>query len=120
MASQAFFLVVSGSRTFSNANIIAKHLQQALQKQPHLVLISGGAKGADALVKQWAYQHQVPCLVVPAKWSQYGKAAGPIRNNFMLTMGHGLLAFPQAGSKGTVGVINKAKQLGLPTKVVQP
>jgi len=118
MATSAFFLVVSGSRNYSNAKIINKHLQSALQKQPNLVLVSGGAKGADRLVQQWAASNHVPCLVVPAKWHQFGKAAGPIRNNFMLAMGHGLLAFPLASSKGTISVIKTAKKLGLPTKVV--
>lgn len=118
MATSAFFLVVSGSRNYNNPNIIAKHLQSALQKQPNLVLVSGGAKGADRLVQQWAANNHVPCLVVPAKWHQFGKAAGPIRNNFMLAMGHGLLAFPLASSKGTLSVIKSAKKLGLPTKVV--
>jgi hypothetical protein len=120
MATTAFFLVVSGSRNFSNPSIIAQHLQQALQKQPNLVLISGGAKGADRLVQEWASNNHVPCLVVPAKWHKFGKSAGPIRNNFMLAMGQGLLAFPQASSKGTVSIIRQAKKLGLPTKVVQP
>ncbi len=120
MATSAFFLVVSGSRNFSSPSIIAKHLQQALQKQPNLVLVSGGAKGADRLVQQWAATHHVPCMVVPAKWHRFGKAAGPIRNNFMLAMGHGLLAFPLASSKGTFSVIKTAKKLGLPIKVVQP
>lgn len=119
MASSTFFLVVSGSRNFSNANIIAKHLQHALQKQPNLVLISGGAKGADHLVQQWASNNYVPCMVVPAKWHKFGKSAGPIRNNIMLAMGNGLLAFPQASSKGTISVIRQAKKLGLPTKIVQ-
>ena len=120
MATSTFFLVVSGSRNFSNASIIAQYLQQALQKQPNLVLVSGGAKGADHLVQQWASNNHVPCLVVPAKWHKFGKAAGPIRNNFMLAMAHGLLAFPQTTSKGTFSVIKQAKKLGLPTKVVQP
>ncbi len=118
MATSAFFLVVSGSRNYNNPKTIAKHLQQALNKQPNLVLVSGGAKGADHLVQQWAANNHVPCLVVPAKWHQFGKAAGPIRNNFMLSMGHGLLAFPLASSKGTISVIKTAKKLGLPTKVV--
>ena len=118
MASSAFFLVVSGSRNFNNSDLIAQHLQAALDKQPHLVLVSGGARGADTIVQRWAAAHSVPCLVVPARWQQFGKAAGPIRNSFMLSMAHGLLAFPLASSKGTASIIKRASKLGLPTRVV--
>ena len=120
MVVNPFFLVVSGSRQFSNKSIIHLHLQSALKKQPKLVLVSGGAAGADQIVRSWAVANKVPFLSVPAHWQRFGKAAGPIRNSFMLSIASGLLAFPLASSKGTVSIIRQARKLGLPTKVVQP
>ncbi len=118
MSHSVFYLVVSGSRHFSNSPLLASHLSAALRKQPGLVLVCGSGKGCDTLVRQWAASHKVPLLVAPAHWSSLGKAAGPIRNQFMLSMAQGVLAFPLAGSKGTAHVIRSAKQLGLPLRVV--
>ena len=118
MSHSTFFLVVSGSRSFSNSRLLAQHLQAALHKQPGLVLVCGSSKGCDALVRQWAATHKIPLLVAPAHWASYGKAAGPVRNRFMLSIAQGVLAFPLAGSKGTTHVIREARQLGLPLRVV--
>ena len=118
MSNSVFHLVVSGARHLSNASLVATHLSSALSKQPGLVLVCGNGKGCDTLVRQWASTHKVPLLVAPAHWASYGKAAGPIRNRFMLSMAQGVLAFPQAGSKGTAHVIRTAKELGLPLRVV--
>ncbi len=118
MSHSVFYLVVSGSRHFSNPSLLASHLSAALQKQPGLVLVCGNGKGCDTLVRQWAASNKVPLLVAPAHWSSLGKAAGPVRNQFMLSMAQGVLAFPLAGSKGTTHVIRSAQQLGLPLRVV--
>lgn len=119
MSYTPFFLVVSGSRSFSNAAVVCYHLQAALSKQPGLVIICGGCRGLDRLAMAWAARHQVPCLVVAAQWQRYGRAAGPRRNAFMLSMAQGLLAFPLPGGRGTQGTIAMASRLGLPIRVVQ-
>ena len=118
MAHSAFYLVVSGSRHFSNVSLLQAHLWAALQKQSNLVLVVGNGRGCDQLVAQWAAAHRVPLLVAPAHWSSCGKAAGPLRNQFMLSLASGVLAFPLADSRGTTSVIALAKKLGLPVKVV--
>lgn len=118
MAHNTFFLAVSGSRHLQNATLVSKHLSAALHKQPGLVIVVGNGKGCDLLVRQWAADHRVPLLVAPAHWASCGKAAGPRRNNLMLSLAQGVLAFPQQGSKGTAGVIKRAKATGLPVRVV--
>ena len=41
---------------------------------PHLpaTLISGGAKGADAIAERFATKQELPIDVVPADWERYG------------------------------------------------
>jgi hypothetical protein len=51
-----------------------------------MVLVTGGAVGADELARQWACSRKVDHIVRYAKWEIDGKAAGPIRNLKMLGM----------------------------------
>ena len=50
------------------------------------IVIQGGARGADALGKQWAVEHNRHYAEVPAIWGRDGNAAGPLRNNAMLDL----------------------------------
>lgn len=52
-----------------------------------LVVIHGGANGADALAEIAARKLGVRTIVFEAEWQKYGRAAGPIRNNRMITEG---------------------------------
>lgn len=51
----------------------------------------------------------------PADWKKHGKAAGPIRNQSMLTEHKPdlVIAFPLGESKGTRDMIRKAKAAGI-------
>ncbi len=85
------------------------------------VVLHGGARGADALVDQAARRLGWPLRVMPAEWSRYGAAAGPIRNALMLTAAVAravelgeqaellLLAFP--GGRGTENAQLEARKL---------
>jgi hypothetical protein len=52
-----------------------------------LVIIHGGAKGADTLADQWAITNWVKIEEYKPNWEKHGKAAGPIRNKQMLDEG---------------------------------
>ena len=97
-------------------------------------LFHGAAPGADALASCWREQVAKTVRVVkavcldsiptpdeqpyPAKWKQYGKAAGPIRNAAMLAAElergpvHLLLAFPGGG--GTADMVRRSREAGVP------
>ena len=76
------------------------------------VIIQGGATGADACAKQWAKAYSLPCVEVPARWDEHGKAAGIIRNMQMLDEWHPdvVIAFP--GGRGTAHMKTYAEQNG--------
>lgn len=82
-----------------------------------MVIIQGGAKGADFLAKCWAKEKAVPCEEYPADWS-LGKQAGIIRNKRMLEEGKPdlVLAFP--GGKGTANMIWQAVDAGIEVYIV--
>lgn len=78
-------VLVCGSRHYSDRDSI-NHVLDALhvRKGPKMLLITGGAVGADELARQWAVSRKVDHRVMYARWELEGKAAGPIRNQRML------------------------------------
>jgi hypothetical protein len=75
-------------------------------------VVHGAARGADTLAKFWAQSNERPETPVEAKWRVYGNAAGPIRNNEMLTMSPDMVvAFP--GGPGTADMVRKALAAGI-------
>jgi hypothetical protein len=76
-------------------------------------VIQGGAKGADSLCGLWAKSKGLPTIVVEANWARYDKAAGSIRNQWMLDFcePNYVVAFP--GGIGTRNMIDKSKLKGI-------
>jgi hypothetical protein len=73
-----------------------------------VIIIEGGATGADRLAWRWATSHGICVATVPALWSIHGPAAGPIRNAAMLALSPTLvIAFP--GGRGTANMIKQAE-----------
>jgi hypothetical protein len=74
----------------------------------------GCPTGADMLARRWARDSGVSLTVYEADWKQFGKAAGPLRNQQMLSdfQPNFLLAFP--GSNGTYNCIRAAKLRSIP------
>lgn len=74
--------------------------------------------GADHWADEWA----TGCLLVaerhPARWKEFGKMAGYLRNKEMADLGANLcLAFQKDGSRGTQHMINLAKKAGIETRI---
>jgi hypothetical protein len=78
------------------------------------VVIEGEQVGADLLARDAAEYFGIPVLPFPAKWKQYGRAAGPIRNTQMLTEGKPdkVIAFHNdiQHSKGTKNMVAQARK----------
>jgi len=74
-------------------------------------IVSGGAKGADALGERWALKQGIPLTIFKAEWDKHGKAAGMIRNREMAEYADVLIVFP--GGRGTANMIKEATKCGL-------
>lgn len=110
-------VLVCGGRDYADAGTLY-HALDCLP-QDGLVIIHGGAKGADALAAQWAKDRGVSSHAFPANWTEHGRAAGPIRNQTMLDIGKPdcVMAFP--GGRGTHDMINRAKAAGVPVSEIE-
>lgn len=119
-----FFCLVVGSRTFDNYELLSAKLDSLLKNQPNVVIVSGGARGADELAERYAEEHGYKCIVFPAKWDELGKRAGYIRNIQMHDfISHfqkrGCAAFWDGKSKGTKHNFELAKQFNNPLKIAR-
>src|ERR1700730_8178645 len=102
-------LLVCGGRNFDDVAFLFRTLDDLHRQHQFREIMQGGARGADALAKQWAKTHpDIKRWEFKVDWKRYGPAAGPIRNQRMLDWGPDLVvAF--AGGKGTGDMLRRAR-----------
>jgi hypothetical protein len=103
--------IIAGCRDFNNCLVVIEAIKSS--GIPISKVISGGATGVDFLGEAWAIQHHIPKQIFPANWKEYGKSAGPRRNQEMVDIADALIACWDYTSRGTLDIINKAKTKGL-------
>ena len=116
-----FRVIIAGSRGFDDYAVLQTVCDNFLspQKQTrNIVIVSGTAKGADALGEKYARERGYVVERFPADWQQYGKAAGPIRNRQMADNADALIAFWDGHSIGTKDMITKAQKKGIAVRVI--
>ena len=114
-------ILVTGARDWEFRELIEDDLRwlagHTLTGYPALV-ITGGAKGADTMAREIAKEMGLETKVFPAKWEEFGKKAGPIRNQQMLDEGKPTLVLAYfknlEKSKGTKDMVKRALKVGLP------
>jgi len=106
-------ILVCGGRNFNDVELLNTTLDNLrIERGLVKVLIHGASRGADTLADDWANEHDVDVISVPADWRKYGRAAGPMRNAKMLEYNPDLVvAFP--GGKGTRSMIKLAEAAGI-------
>lgn len=83
------------------------------------ILIHGDCRGADRLAAQAGKEilGEDRVLAFPAKWNEFGNAAGPIRNQQMLDEGNPDIIFAFHNklekSKGTKDMVFRANRAGV-------
>ena len=107
-------VIVAGSRTATQKEALA-----AICAAPFTitVVVSGGARGADAAGESWARVNRLPCTVLQADWDQYGKAAGPRRNRKMAEYADAAIVVWDGLSRGSANMIAEMNKRGKPVWV---
>lgn len=103
--------IIAGSRSISLLSDIRRAVDSSGFKITEVV--SGGARGADALGEMYANAKGIPVKLFPADWNKYGKSAGPVRNAQMAAYAEALIAVWDGESRGTKNMIEQAKLKGL-------
>lgn len=86
------------------------------------IIVHGGAKGLDKIVDDTARAMGFEVEVYKAKWKEYDKAAGPIRNRLMLSRENVelVIAFPDPKrSVGTYDMIDIAEEAGVDVIIME-
>lgn len=113
-------ILVTGSRYYSDEQrlrIILTRIARVFytKSDEPPILVSGNARGADALAEKVWESHGWPIERYPADWDTHGRAAGHIRNAEMAKAGADVcVAFPLGKSAGTRGMMKLAEKYGIP------
>lgn len=104
-------LIIAGGRDFigmeKNFNML-----EALNTVINIVeVVSGCARGADRFGESWAEFQDIPITKFPAKWDQFGRSAGHIRNRQMAKYADAVVLFP--GGKGTMNMKEQAEKYNI-------
>lgn len=122
----SYRIIIAGGRDFKDYPLLEERCDHFLVTKVvfGIEVVSGCAHGADALGQQYSIIRGYELHPFPALWGTHGKAAGPIRNHVMGDYaaagpdGGGLIAFWDGHSRGTKDMIEYARSIGLPVKVV--
>ena len=104
-------LGIVGSRLFDDELQFSKHMERAVAAwgKPDRV-VTGCARGADQLGREWAKANGVELVVHRAEWNKYGRAAGIMRNADIVKMATHLLAFPSERGSGTQNSMSRMRE----------
>jgi len=110
-------VLVCGGRTYARPRLVFWALDVAwMNCEGNLVVIEGGARGADKAARDWAVMHEIAGVIheqYKANWS-IGRRAGNERNTQMLVEGKPDLVIAFPGGKGTMDMTRKARLVRVP------
>ena len=113
-------VVVAGCRDYENYEEAREYIDYCLSnvsRENDIIIVSGGAKGADALGERYANEKGYKIERYPADWDTYGLRAGPIRNEKMAQNCDFVICFWDGKSRGTKSMIGFAKQYNRPCRI---
>lgn len=114
-------VIVAGCRDFADYELLKEKCDFYLQnkKPENIVIVSGHARGADALGERYAQERGYETEIYPTDWKNHGRAAGPIRNAQMAAVADALIALWDGKSHGIKNMIETARKHNLQVAVVR-
>jgi len=98
-------IAIVGSRNIQDYQLIQTQIIEFVSQRgldmKDVEIVSGGAKGVDALAKKFAQENGCKYKEFPAEWGKYGKSAGYKRNELIWEYADCDIAFWDGASKGT-------------------
>lgn len=114
-------LAIVGYRGFTDWAKFSDHVDAYVLERGErpVLVISGGAKGADTMAERWAKIHGIPTEILAPDWKKHKRGAGFARNTDIVNVCTDMIAFPnKARGKGTQDSIKKAQETGKQVKIV--
>lgn len=119
-----FVVIVAGSRSFNNLPLMYSKLDYYLQKQDKVLIVHGGANGADKCAAMYAKDKNIETKVFLPDWNKHGKKAGILRNIAMFEyasqfQNRGCVVFWDGESRGTKNDIELSEKYNVPLRIVE-
>jgi hypothetical protein len=118
---EEFKVVIAGGRDFNDfprlCNVMDELLVNVI-KTNKIIIISGGARGADTLGERYARLRHFSLIKMKADWNKYKKRAGFIRNREMLHIANGVVCFWDKKSTGTGDMVKITKGSLIPLREI--
>ena len=127
-------VIVAGSRSFADFELMCQKLDRILQHQTDIEIVSGTANGADKLGEQYAKLRGYPVKLFPADWEDmsepgiakrrsdgavYNALAGHKRNEQMAKYADACVIFWDGKSKGSKDMYDLAGLHGLKRRIIE-
>ncbi len=117
-------VLVCGGRDYHDLDHVHNTLCELDAKRGPISCVIHGATGADTEGMIWAQMMASSSRTIKhapfvADWRTFGRAAGPMRNQRMLTDGKPDLVVAFPGGKGTADMVRRAKQAGVEVMIVR-
>lgn len=110
-------VLITGSREHPEPEFVKRILESLALCKDDVVVVGDNSSGpfsVDYITNLYFLEQGVPVEVHYANWHEYGRAAGPKRNQAMVDSGADFaLAFPYEGSRGTRGCVSLARKAGI-------
>lgn len=100
--------LVCGGREFNEVLRAWAFLDKVNRDRDIGCIVQGGARGADTIGKTWAHSRRLPVIEVAAHWETMGRAAGTIRNQWMIDWCQPALVIAFPGGPGTANMLRCA------------
>ena len=105
-------LAVIGSRGITDVDFDKYITEKCVE------LVSGGARGVDALVRDYAIKKGIKIVEFKPDYEKFGKGAPLKRNEQIVNYADRVLAFWDGSSRGTSFTVEYCKRQGKPCEVI--
>lgn len=109
---------IVGSRT-AGSEADYRNLCEFLQGRPIARIVSGGARGADALARRYATDLGIMLVEHLPDYRAHGRGAPIVRNGLIVAASDEIVALWDGESRGTADTIRKAEAAGKPVHIIR-
>ncbi len=113
-------VLIAGCRNFNDYKTAKSYIDMCIsriRKSGQIIIVSGGANGADKLAERYAAENNFKCEVFLPDWQKFGRSAGPKRNSEMVKVSDFVICFWDKKSNGTKSTIELSKKHNKPLRV---
>lgn len=114
-----YHVLISGSLSFDDYDLLCATLDRLLTSKENVVIVSGGAKGAEQLGERYAQEHGLSLKQILADWEKHGRGAKVIRAAQLIEAADCAVFLWDGKSKAVAELIEKAEAKGIPVELVR-